>query len=205
MIPPSSPQPSSFIMAFSNMIYYLMLSLFLFQFTSCEENVDTRYPTTTAPSSSNAQTQTTNGSSIITNPKYENKISGKAVKIADGDTFTLLFNNGFEVRVRLDGIDTPEKRQSFSGVAKKALSNLIFKKQVEVYYNKKDGYGRVLGEIHINGLIVNQELLRQGLAWHYIKYSDDEHLALLEKIARENKIGLWQDPNPIAPWNFRKK
>ncbi|MBA3900544.1 MAG: thermonuclease family protein [Bacteroidetes bacterium] len=132
-------------------------------------------------------------------------IEGKVIKIADGDTFTLIFENGFDVRVRLNGIDSPEKKQAFSKRAKQTLSDLIYDKTVTVYYKSKDRYGRVLGDVSINDLNVNQEMVRRGMAWHFKRYSDDEELAKLEVEARKNKVGLWADPNAVAPWEFRKK
>lgn len=132
-------------------------------------------------------------------------VTGKVTRIADGDTFTMIFDNGFEVRVRLNGIDSPEKKQAFSNRAKQTLSELIYNKEVKVYYESKDRYGRVLGDIYIDNLNVNHEMVRRGMAWHFIRYSDDETLATLEKEARKNKTGLWADPNPVAPWEYRSK
>ncbi|WP_026914889.1 thermonuclease family protein [Christiangramia portivictoriae] len=180
-----------------------LVLLFLILFGSCEENVDKRYPP--SDSSKNILSEKDYNGDSKNKPESNQKIiNGKVIKIADGDTFTMLFENGFEVRVRLDGIDTPERKQPYSKAAKKALSNLIFGKNVTVYYTKKDGYGRVLGEIFIDNINVNRELVRQGLAWHYKKYSDDRTLAKLEKEAQLNKMGLWQEPNPVAPWTYRK-
>jgi micrococcal nuclease len=147
--------------------------------------------------------------SVFTETKYETQdrkyVTGNVTRIADGDTFTMIFDNGFEVRVRLNGIDSPEKKQAFSNRAKQTLSALIFNKKVKVYYESKDRYGRVLGDIYIDNLNVNHEMVRRGMAWHFIRYSDDETLAALEKEARKNRIGLWADPNPVAPWKFRSK
>ncbi|MEX0997613.1 MAG: thermonuclease family protein [Flavobacteriaceae bacterium] len=138
-------------------------------------------------------------------PNDKKHIEGKVIKIADGDTFTLIFDNGFDVRVRLNGIDSPEKKQAFSKRAKQSLSNLIYDKEVKVYYGSKDRYGRVLGEVFVNDLNVNHEMVRRGMAWHFKRYSDDETLAQLEIEARKNKTGLWADPNAVAPWEFRRK
>ncbi len=132
-------------------------------------------------------------------------VMGKVIRIADGDTFTMVFENGFDVRVRLNGIDSPEKKQAFSNRAKQTLSELIYDKEVKVFYESKDRYGRVLGDVYIDNLNVNQEMVRRGMAWHFTRYSDDETLAALEKEARKNRIGLWVDPNPVAPWEFRRK
>jgi micrococcal nuclease len=147
--------------------------------------------------------------SVFTETNYETQdrkyVTGKVTRIADGDTFTMIFENGFDVRVRLNSIDSPEKKQAFSNRAKQTLSELIYNKEVKVYYESKDRYGRVLGDIYIDNLNVNQEMVRRGMAWHFTRYSEDKILAALEEEARINKIGLWADPNPVAPWEFRKK
>lgn len=138
--------------------------------------------------------------------KNTRQIIGKVVKIADGDTFTLLLvHDNFKVRVRLVSIDSPEKKQPFSKRAKQFLSQLIFGKKVNVYYHKKDRYGRVLGEVYVGNINVNEAMLKAGYAWHFKKYSKDKHLAVLEDQARKQKRGLWADPNPIAPWDWRKR
>lgn len=138
-------------------------------------------------------------------PNDKKHIEGKVIKIADGDTFTLIFDNGFDVRVRLNGIDSPEKKQAFSKRAKQTLSDLIYDKEVKVYYESKDRYGRVLGDVFIDDLNINQEMVRRGMAWHFKRYSDDETLVQLEIEARKNKTGLWADPNAVAPWEFKGK
>lgn len=141
------------------------------------------------------------GPSLI-NSKY---IEGTPLRIIDGDTFVLLLDNNFDTRVRLNGIDCPENKQAFSQRAKKELSDLIFERQIVVYYEKKDGFGRVLGEVYIGNVNVNHEMVRRGMAWHYVKYSDDETLARLESEARSSRVGLWSEPNPVPPWEYRSK
>ncbi len=133
-------------------------------------------------------------------------ISGKVIGITDGDTFSLLLeNDNFEIKVRLLDIDCPEKKQPYSQKAKQYVSNLIFGKLVNVQYSKKDGFGRVLGTIYVNKVNVNEEMVKAGYAWHFIKYSDNKTYINLEKEARNKKIGLWSDPNPIPPWEWRKR
>lgn len=135
------------------------------------------------------------------------QLKGKVVRIADGDTFTLLTEENRQVKVRLYGIDCPEKAQAFGQVAKQFLSNQIFGKQVEVHEKNIDRYGRTIGIVFTdNPINVNEALIKVGLAWYYSDY-DKNHPAWdsLEKQAREKKIGLWSQPNPIAPWNFRRQ
>ncbi|WP_299754396.1 thermonuclease family protein [uncultured Pontibacter sp.] len=129
----------------------------------------------------------------------------KVVGVKDGDTIVLL-RNGEEVTVRLYGIDTPEKNQAYGQRAKKYTSDLAFGKTVRLIINNKDRYGRTVGTILLpDGRSLNEELVRNGFAWHYKAYSKDQNLANAEADARRFKRGLWQDPNPVAPWDFRKE
>jgi micrococcal nuclease len=131
------------------------------------------------------------------------QLVGKVVSIADGDTFTMLVENSL-IRIRLHGIDCPEKGQDFSNVAKEFLSNYVFGKVVTVQQMDVDRYGRTIGMVIIDGANVNEELLRAGLAWHYKQYDKNPQWAKLEDEARMSKRGLWQKANPIAPWDYRR-
>lgn len=129
----------------------------------------------------------------------------RVVGVKDGDTFELL-RNGQTITVRLLGVDTPEKNQAYGQRAKQFASDLAFGKNVRLIENNKDRYGRTVGTIILpDGRSLNEELVREGYAWHYTAYSKDKTLANLEADARRFKRGLWQDPNPIAPWDFRKQ
>ncbi|WP_033316936.1 thermonuclease family protein [Pontibacter roseus] len=129
----------------------------------------------------------------------------KVVGVKDGDTFELL-RNGQTVTVRLFGVDTPEKNQAYGQRAKQFASDLAFGKSVRLIEHNKDRYGRTVGTIILpDGRNLNQELVREGFAWHYKAYSKDKTLENLEADARRFKRGLWQDPNPVAPWDFRKQ
>jgi micrococcal nuclease len=132
------------------------------------------------------------------------EITGKVVGIADGDTFTLLLVNNTTVRIRLHGIDTPEKGQPFGKNAKQFTSNLIFNKEVKVKQTDTDRYGRIVGIVtNRNSINVNEALLKAGMAWHYKKYDSNPIWANYEREAKALKIGLWQDANPIPPWVWR--
>lgn len=131
------------------------------------------------------------------------QLTGKVIGIADGDTFTLLLHENKQVKIRLHGIDCPERSQDFGQVAKKYLSELIFNKTVAVKEMDVDRYGRTIGLVTINNLNVNEKLLEVGLAWHYKKYDSNKAWAEIEKRARENKRGLWIDVNPTPPWEYR--
>lgn len=117
-----------------------------------------------------------------------------------------MLRGGKEVKIRLHGIDAPEKKQAFGNRAKQFTSDLVFGKVVEVQEHDIDRWGRIVGEVILpDGRSLNRELVRAGLAWWYRQYSKDESLGLLEEEARTAKRGLWKDLNPMAPWEFRKR
>ena len=128
---------------------------------------------------------------------------GKVVKIADGDTLTLLVEKQ-QLKIRLSDIDTPERKQPFGTRAKQALSELAFGKQARVVEVTMDRYGRIVGRVYVDGLDVNRELVAGGFVGVYRKYSDDAELLELEAEAKQKGLGLWADPNPIPPWEWRK-
>lgn len=130
--------------------------------------------------------------------------SGKVVKIVDGDTFDLLLKNNTTLRVRMNGIDCPEKRQPYFKNAKQALAINIFGKTISIVSKSKDKYKRTLADVYFNKEHINLKMIANGFAWHYKKYSADIILAKAELNARVKKLGLWSLPSPIAPWEFRK-
>ena len=135
---------------------------------------------------------------------FSQKITAKVVGVKDGDTFVVL-NEKKEIVVRLEHIDAPEKNQPFGNKAKQFASDFCFGKTVVVIGNgKKDRNGRWIGEIFFKNQNLGKELVRNGLAWHYKRYSKSENYADLEAAARKKKIGLWRDKDPVAPWNWRK-
>ena len=132
-------------------------------------------------------------------------LKGKAVSIADGDTFTLLVNDNEQVKIRIDGIDAPEKKQDFGNRAKQYLSDMIWCKELTVNVSKKDRYGRSIGKVSTPEIPdVGLEMIKAGLAWQYRDYNKDESYSKAERLARENKKGLWIYKNPVRPQDFRK-
>ena len=127
------------------------------------------------------------------------------VKVRDGDTVVLLVDNQ-ELPVRLSHIDTPEKKQAFGTKAKQFTSNLCFGKRVRISGKQKyDRYNRLLAEIiNENGININKELVKNGLAWHYKRYSNSVEYSRLENEARRKRINIWSDREPLAPWDYRK-
>ena len=129
---------------------------------------------------------------------------GKVVRIADGDTITVLVGKE-QRRVRLEGIDCPERAQPFGKKASQFTAKLVFGKTVEVRSKGQDRYRRDLGHVYVDKKHVNAELLKAGFAWHYKQYNKDPALARLETEARKARRGLWADPEPVPPWEWRRK
>lgn len=130
----------------------------------------------------------------------------QVVGVSDGDTVTLLTDKNTEVRMRLNGIDAPESKQSFGARAKERLSDLIYGKTVTAKIDGTDRYGRALGEITYGGASVNDRMVRDGLAWWYRQYAKkDTDLERFETEARNARRGLWSEPNPQEPWAWRKE
>ncbi|MDF7667540.1 thermonuclease family protein [Orbaceae bacterium ESL0727] len=130
---------------------------------------------------------------------------GKVVKIVDGDTIDVLTPEYQKIRVRLNDIDAPERSQAYGKQAQKQLANFIAGKQVFVQENKKDIYQRTLGTIFYNNTNINAKMVETGYAWayRYKNIANNQNMVELETIAKENKRGLWQDRQPIAPWDYR--
>jgi endonuclease YncB( thermonuclease family) len=127
----------------------------------------------------------------------------EVVGVTDGDT-VFVMHNGRAAKIRLTGIDCPEMGQAFGVNARRFVSEQCFGKWVTIKETGTDKYGRTLGDVVLpDGTVLNQELVRAGLAWWYRQYSHDQTLAALEKEARSAKRGLWTDADAIPPWEFR--
>lgn len=138
------------------------------------------------------------------------ELTGKVVKIADGDTLTILDINNRQHRVRLAGIDAPEAQQPFGQKSKQQLTEEVAGKDVLVDWDKKDRYERIVGKVIYNNQDINLKQLKEGMAWWYRKYANEQSKAdqrLYEDAevkAKNNGIGLWSENNPIAPWEWRR-
>jgi endonuclease YncB( thermonuclease family) len=133
-------------------------------------------------------------------------ITGKVVGVADGDTITVL-EGTTQYKIRLYGIDTPERGQDFGKRAKQFTSGMVFGKQVRVDQKDMDRYGRVVGMVYAGGTCVNEEIIKAGMAWVYDYYCKDSvcrEWVDLEAQARTAKVGLWSHPDPIPPWDYRR-
>lgn len=136
-------------------------------------------------------------------PVLASTLEGKVVGVSDGDTLTVLLVDKRQAKIRLAQIDAPEKKQDFGQAAKKSLSDMAFGKQVVVEYKDEDRYGRVVGKVLVDGLDVNLEQIKKGMAWVYRQYADDQAYYSAEEVARNQSIGIWSQPSPIPPWEFR--
>lgn len=138
------------------------------------------------------------------------KLTGKVIKVADGDTITILDSKKKQHRIRLAGIDAPERKQPFGKASKKYLSKLVYKKQVCINWHKKDKYKRKVGKVLLNDVDINFKIIDKGLAWHYKKYQKEQSKADQRKYAEAEidaqlaVIGLWSRPDYIPPWKWRK-
>jgi endonuclease YncB( thermonuclease family) len=147
----------------------------------------------------------------VCNASASKMLQGKVVSVADGDTITVLDAEKIQYKIRLQGIDAPEKAQAFGAKSKQALHEMVHGKTVQVSYEKSDKYGRIVGKVLLGGQDICHQQIKAGLAWHYKKYQDEQprddrdayHAS--EMAAKSQKLGLWSDLQPVAPWDFRKK
>ena len=137
---------------------------------------------------------------------------GKVVEVHDGDTLTLKeAASGVEQRVRLAGIDAPEKGMPYAEASRKTLAAMVLGREVVVRWHKRDRYGRLVGKVLLDGEDVNLDLIRHGLAWHYKEFQTEQspedrlRYAQAEEHARQQGVGLWQEADPVPPWVWRKR
>ena len=128
----------------------------------------------------------------------------KVVSISDGDTFTGLNSDNLQIKIRIYGIDAPEKKQAFGNKSKECLSSYIFGKTVTVDVQSQDSWGRYIAYVYTpDGRDVSLLMLQEGMAWHFVKYDNTSRYSSAEIDARRLKKGLWSDKYPVAPWDFR--
>jgi endonuclease YncB( thermonuclease family) len=136
---------------------------------------------------------------------------GRVIAVADGDTVTVLDASRQQHRIRLVGIDAPERGQAFGNRARQHLADRVFQREVQVEYDKRDRYGRILGKIVLDGEDINLMMVRDGMAWHYRQFQRDQRpadralYADAEREARATGRGLWADAHPLPPWEFRRQ
>jgi endonuclease YncB( thermonuclease family) len=148
---------------------------------------------------------------LTTLTSFADQLVGKVIKVTDGDTVNVLTGYNQTHKIRLSGIDAPEKRQPFGNKSKQALADEVDGKIVTVEFNKRDKYQRIVGKVIFNGKDVNFSQIKRGLAWHYKKYENEQDVedrsiyANAEYLAQRDRLGLWVDANPMPPWDFRKQ
>lgn len=147
-------------------------------------------------------------------------LRGEVVRVLDGDTVEVLDGEKRPNRIRLSGIDAPERRQAFSDRARQFLADLVFRKAVEVHWEKRDRYGRIVGRVMVadpackgdcpKSIDAGLALVEAGYAWWYRDYANEQpseerkRYEEAERRARAARIGLWSDPKPTPPWEFRR-
>jgi endonuclease YncB( thermonuclease family) len=140
---------------------------------------------------------------LVSLPCFGYELTGRVSRVVDGDTIELK-SDGERYKIRLAGIDTPEKDQPWGKEAKKALSSKVKRKDITVDVVDKDRYGRLVGKIYLDDRYINKELVAEGYAWVYRQYTTDPLLLINEGAARLNDTGLWIDDDPIPPWDWRR-
>jgi endonuclease YncB( thermonuclease family) len=147
------------------------------------------------------------------------ELFGTVVAVADGDTLTLLDASRQQHKIRLSGIDAPERRQAYGERSRQHLATIVFQKRARVVWDKRDRYRRIVGRVYAAqcgdggcaySVDAGLEQIRAGLAWHYKQYQRDQspaervRYAALEDEARARGEGLWKDADPVPPWNYRR-
>jgi len=136
---------------------------------------------------------------------FATDFQAKVIHITDGDTLTVLNDTNEQIKIRLNGIDCPEKAQAYGNKAKQFTKVLVHKEMVVIQAYGTDRYGRTMADVILeDGRNLSQELVKAGLAWWYYRYSDNRELGQLELDAKLAHVGLWKDKNPVPPWVFRK-
>ena len=137
-------------------------------------------------------------------PKQKKELAW-VVNVADGDTFTLMYRDKRNLKVRLYGIDTPERAQDFGTAARRALGEMLKGHLVSLVEKDEDRYGRTVAvAFRDDGLCINEEMLRLGYAWHYSEYDKNPAWKDLEQQAKKKRLGLWAQRSPTPPWEWRK-
>ncbi len=158
---------------------------------------------------------------LVAGPGLAATLTGQVVAVSDGDTLTVLDAERSQHKIRLSGIDAPEKAQAFGERSKQHLARLVFGKEIEVQWNKRDRYGRIVGKVLVaeapckagdcpKTVDACLSQITAGLAWWYRDYAreqsgeDAQRYRLAEEDAHSRNVGLWAAPEPIPPWDWRK-
>jgi len=159
-------------------------------------------PVSSVPPQPTAATASTAG--LPPNATPANTHAWKVVAVYDGDTVTCIDENNQQQKIRLAEIDAPEAKQDFGQASRQSLANMVFGRTIQVVDSGRDRYGRWIGRLYVDGIDVNRQQIATGMAWHYADYSKDKSLATVQAQAQAQRIGLWSQPNPMPPWDYRK-
>ena len=132
-----------------------------------------------------------------------NELACRAIGITDGDTFGCLTDEKKIIKVRMLGIDAPERKQPFGNKAKQTLTKLIHQKRIRLEVSGKDRYQRTLATVWDNEQNINLEMMQLGMAWSYPRNPENQYFQV-EQNARQQRVGLWQQKKPVEPQKFRK-
>ncbi|MEO6976284.1 MAG: thermonuclease family protein [Gallionella sp.] len=149
-------------------------------------------------------------------PDTEQEFSARVIAVLDGDTVLILYRAGTPpassvqgrhagglVKIRLAEIDAPEKAQAFGTASRNSLVEMVLHRQIWVHTVALDKYGRTVAQLKVNGLSVNEEMVRRGMAWEYSHYHSDRRYIALQTEARQAGRGLWAQHDPTPPWEWR--
>ena len=177
----------------------------------CSYCPDNQYCKDGRPRAAEAQTKAKAPATGNQQPLAANVLTGKVVRVVDGDTIYVLDDTNNQHRIRLAGIDAPERNQAYGLASGKHLGSLVAGKRVAIEHQKRDRYGRIVGKVWVNGVDACLEQIKAGLAWHYKYYQkeqspeDRELYAEAENQARAERLGLWREKNPKPPWEHRRR
>ncbi len=141
---------------------------------------------------------------------HADEFTGRVVDVASGDSITIVDTSGVEYKVRLSGIDAPEKQQPFGAESRKSLADLVYGKEVTIHWIKRDYHKRVVGKVMLKKLDVNLEQVKRGMAWVFKHFLDDPYsqdqvdYVDAQEDAESRRLGLWSQREPIPPWEFRR-
>eukprot|EP00002_Diphylleia_rotans_P023220 TRINITY_DN4565_c0_g1_i1.p1 TRINITY_DN4565_c0_g1~~TRINITY_DN4565_c0_g1_i1.p1 ORF type:complete len:248 (-),score=74.57 TRINITY_DN4565_c0_g1_i1:169-912(-) len=139
-------------------------------------------------------------------PEGAERVEGFCAHVSDGDTILVkVAGQNEKLRVRFRAVDAPESKQTFGPESKAFLANLVDKKDVVLYIYERDHYGRVVADVHVGGIFVQEKQLEEGMVWFNSKFDKRARLGQLEKKARAARKGLWKEARPTPPWVYRRE
>ena len=193
-------------------IITVLLAIFGFAYNGVNSKSNKKRAKTTNSKRSTVARSTKNNSSNAKTVQNPTILKGyQAIKVSDGDTLSVQkVENGKFVgevmKIRMFGIDAPEKTQDYGIESKQALEKLVNGKTLEIEEKNRDRYGRTVAVVYVNGKNVNEEMVKNGNAWWYQEYDKkDTKMQAYQENAKKNKLGLFGKRGYVEPWNYRKE